>query len=77
MTCLHPPTTSPVSSKLAIVLETALAAFHLVVPQIPYLSESCKYGVCPQLAYTEKDTIPLRPCTQAFLSDCLLNNYQQ
>lgn len=41
ITCLYPPVTMPVSSRLGIVLEAALAAFHRVVPNIP-LSPSYK-----------------------------------
>ena len=32
--CLQPPTSNPVSSKVAIVLEDDLAAFHRVDPQV-------------------------------------------
>ena len=35
MTCLQPPVTMPVSSRLGIVLEAALAAFRRVVPHVP------------------------------------------
>lgn len=34
ITCLQPPVTMPVSSRLGIVLEAALAAFHQIVPHI-------------------------------------------
>ena len=44
ITCLHPPVTMPVSSRLGIVLDTALAAFHRVVPHVPS-SPSYKYDV--------------------------------
>ncbi len=36
--CLHPATSKPVSSRLAIVFEIALAAFQRVVPHNPELS---------------------------------------
>ena len=32
--CLQPPTSSPVSSKVGILLEDDLAAFHRVDPQV-------------------------------------------
>lgn len=46
ITCLQPPMTIPVSSKFAIVLEAALAAFHLVVPHIPLSSQLLCYSNC-------------------------------